>query len=101
MKKTKKISSLGILDIILNLELSQKEANKFNININQYKSIQDLKYLFQSNNNSSNQYNFNIIDSISLSSENDFINTLLYINRAYNNKSFIDLVNLSIIHLNR
>ena len=92
MKKTKKISSLGILDIILNLELSQKEANKFNININQYKSIQDLKYLFQSNNNSSNQYNFNIIDSISLSSENDFINTLLYINRAYNNKSFIEFI---------
>ena len=92
MKKTKKISSLGILDIILNLELSQKEANKFNININQYKSIRDLKYLFQSNNNSSNQYHFNIIDSISLSSDNDFINTLLYINRAYNNKSFIEFI---------
>ncbi len=92
MQQTKKISSIGILDIILNLELSQKEANEYNININKYKSINDLQNLFQTKNNISNEYNFNIIDHISLSSDNNLINALLYINRAYNNKSFIEFI---------
>ena len=92
MQQTKKISSIGILDIILNLELSQIEANEYNININKYKSINDLQNLFQTKNNISNEYNFNVIDHISLSSDNNLINALLYINRAYNNKSFIEFI---------
>ena len=45
MELPKKICSFGIFDINLNLELSQKEANKYNFNINKYNYIEELKNL--------------------------------------------------------
>ena len=91
MHQPKKICSLGILDINLNLELSQKEATVYNFNINKYNSIRDLQSMFLKNNYNS-QLAFNIVEHISLSSNNNLINALLFINRAYKNKSFIEFI---------
>ena len=92
MELPKKLCSLGIFDIVLNLELFQKEANKYNFNINKYNSIEDLEKLFQPKNKYNNNDNFNILEHIALSSENNLINTLLFINRAYKKKSFIEFI---------
>ena len=93
MELPKKICSLGILDINLNLELFEKEAYKYNFNINKYNSVEDLKtFLEQKNGSLNKQLSFNILEHISLTSDNNLINTLLFINRAYKNKSFIEFI---------
>ena len=93
MELPKKICSLGILDINLTLELTQKESIKYNFFFNKYNSADELQKFFQQKINlKNNQVYFDIIDHISLSSDNNLINTLLFINRAYNNKSFIEFI---------
>ena len=89
MEFPKKICSLGILDINLNLILSQKEANLFHFNLSNYNSIEDFKSFFDQK---TNQFYFDVLDHFSLSSDNNLINILLFINRAYKNKSFIEFI---------
>ena len=98
----KKLCSLGILDIDINLTLTQSEADKYNFNIDNYNEVSDLKNLFypeeDSNTNNTNNTNSNSTNEIDyfnhiyLSSENNLINTLLYINRAYKLKTFIEFI---------
>ena len=93
MELPKKLCSFGVLDIILKLELFQKEVNKYNFNINKYNSLDDLECLFEPKfKYKNNKENFNVLDHISLFSENNLINTLLFINRSYKNKSFIEFI---------
>ena len=90
MELPKKICSLWILDIILNFELTQKESIKYNFNFNKCNSVDYLQTFFDQKSNLKNNQNYsNILDHISLTSDNNLINTLLFINRAYKNKSFI------------
>ena len=79
---TKKLCSLGRLNININLVLRKTEAQKLNFDINSYNGIEDLKDIFC----------FNYMDFITLTSDNYLINTLLYINRASKNKSFIEFI---------
>ena len=93
MENPKKICSLGILDIILKLELTQKEAIKNNFNFNKCNSVDYLlSFLDNKINLKDNQSYRNFLDNISLTSYNNLINTLLFINRAYKNKSFIEFI---------
>ena len=86
----KKLCSIGILDIELNLILYQSQVEKYNFNINKYNKVQDLKNLFYGNNN--NENNLDYFNYVSLSSENNLINTLLFINRSYKSKTFIEFI---------
>lgn len=79
---TKKLCSLGRLNININLVFRQTEAQKLKFDINSYNKIEDLKGIFS----------FNYMDYITLTSDNYLINTLLYINRASKNKSFIEFI---------
>ena len=79
---TKKLCSLGRLNININLVLHKTEAQKLNFDINSYNKIEDLKDILS----------FNYMDFITLTSDNYLINTLLYINRASKNKSFIEFI---------
>jgi len=79
---TKKLCSLGRLNININLVLRKTETQKLNFDINSYNKIEDLKNIFS----------FNYMDFITLTSDNYLINTLLYINRASKNKSFIEFI---------
>ena len=92
----KKICSLGILDINLNLVLRKAQAENYNFNINKYNTVEDLEKLFypKENENEKN-ININYIDYISLSSNNNLINTLLFINRAYKTKTFVEFIMLN------
>ena len=94
MELPKKICSFGIFDINLNLELSQKEASEHNFNINKYNYIEDLKNIFYPRNNSinDNEFNFDILNHISLTSDNNLINSLLFINKANKYKSFVEFI---------
>ena len=104
----KKLCSLGVLDINLNLVLRKSLADKYNFNINNYDTVEDLQTLFyketQSKCNNYYYYNdshdqikekINYLDYISLSSNNNLINTLLFINRAYKTKTFIEFIMLN------
>ena len=92
----KKLCSLGILDININLTLARTEADKYNFNIDNYNEVSDLKNLFypeeDSNTNSNSKIDIDYFNHIYLSSENNLINTLLYINRAYKLKTFIEFI---------
>ena len=103
--KIKKLCSLGILDFNINLVLRKSEAKHLNFNIESYVTIEDLKNLFnfednkneinqinENNFNNSNNFTNNYLDFITLTSDNNLINTLLYINRAYKKKSFIEFI---------
>ena len=94
MELPKKICSFGIFDINLNLELSQKEASESNFNINKFNYIEDLKNLFYSKNSSinNNEFNFDILNHISLTSDNNLINSLLFINKSNKYKSFVEFI---------
>ena len=85
---TPKLCAIGILDIELNLIIRENEKKLNNLNLKNFKKIEDLKYFF-------NNSNFNFIDNISLSTKNNLLNTLLYINRAFKNKTFIELIMLN------
>ena len=84
----KKLCSIGILDININLILSKNKAKNLNFNIDSYNTIEDLKNLFQIE----DSQNSNYLDFITLSSDNYLINTLLYINRCSTTKTFIEFI---------
>ena len=87
----KKLCSLGILDININLILTESQAEKYDFNIDDYNTVPDLKNLFYP---LTTDYNTEIdyFKHIFLSSDNNLINTLLYINRAYKPKTFIEFI---------
>ena len=90
----KKLCSLGILDININLTLTKTESEKYNFDIDNYNEVSDLKNLFypeeESETNTNNDIDY--FNHIFLSSDNNLINTLLYINRAYKSKTFIEFI---------
>jgi len=90
----KKLCSLGILDININLTLTKTESEKYNFDIDNYNEVSDLKNLFYPEEDSETNTNNDIdyFNHIFLSSDNNLINTLLYINRAYKSKTFIEFI---------
>ena len=104
---TKRLCSLGILDININLYLYESHAFEMNLKLDTYNSVDDLQKIFQllnSNLNSRKNISldnkeeqksinyFNYEKYITLDSDNCLINTLLYINKAYKNKTFIEFI---------
>ncbi len=104
---TKRLCSLGILDININLYLYESHALEMNLKLDAYNSVDDLQEIFQllnSNLNSRKNISldnkeeqktinyFNYEKYITLDSDNCLINTLLYINKAYKNKTFIEFI---------
>jgi hypothetical protein len=94
----KKLCSIGLLNIKLNLTLRKTFAENNNFDINEYNSIEDLERLFRPNvelNSERSEIDNNYIDYInliSLSSDDDLLNTLFFINRAYQTKTFIEFL---------
>lgn len=86
----KKLCSIGILDIDLNLILYKSLAKTNNFDINNYNKVQDLKNIFYEKKNNENTIDY--FNYIFLSSDNNLINTLLFINRAYKTKTFIEFI---------
>ena len=102
------ICAIGKLDIDLNLTLRKSEAEYFKFNISDYNKVEDLKQLFFPNNydkqeesyenNNDEKYekpNINYLNYISLSSQDKFTNILLFINRAFKEKLFVELILLN------
>ena len=104
---TKRLCSLGILDININLYLYESHAFEMNLKLDAYNSVDDLQEIFKllnSNLNSRKNISldnkeeqktinyFNYEKYITLDSDNCLINTLLYINKAYKNKTFIEFI---------
>ena len=66
--RKQKLSSLGILNLQMNLTLTEKEASSFEIDIDNYNNVEDLSAIFKDK---------SIINLVSLSSNSFLINTLL------------------------
>jgi hypothetical protein len=86
----KKLCSLGILDIELNLILNQSLAEKNHFNIDEYDDVRQLKELFYPSEEKHLEINY--FNHLYLSSKNNLINILLSINRAYKSKTFIEFI---------
>ena len=104
---TKRLCSLGILDININLFLYESQMLDIDLKLDSYNSIDDLQNLFeklnstlisQKNKNTNEKeeeksfHYFNYENIIKLDSDNCLINSLLYINKAYKNKTFIEFI---------
>ena len=104
---SKKLCSLGILDININLFLYESQMMDIDLKLDYYNSIDDLQNLFeklnstlisQKNKNTNEKeeeksfHYFNYENIIKLDSDNCLINSLLYINKAYKNKTFIEFI---------
>ena len=104
---SKKLCSLGILDININLFLYESQMMDIDLKLDSYNSIDDLPNLFeklnstlisQKNKNTNEKeeeksfHYFNYENIIKLDSDNCLINSLLYINKAYKNKTFIEFI---------
>ena len=104
---SKKLCSLGILDININLFLYESQMLDIDLKLDSYNSIDDLQNLFeklnstlisQKNKNTNEKeeeksfHYFNYENIIKLDSDNCLINSLLYINKAYKNKTFIEFI---------
>ena len=104
---SKKLCSLGILDININLFLYESQMMDIDLKLDSYNSIDDLQNLFeklnstlisQKNKNMNEKeeeksfHYFNYENIIKLDSDNCLINSLLYINKAYKNKTFIEFI---------
>ena len=104
---TKRLCSLGILDININIFLYESQMMNMILNLDSYNNIDDLSKLFQILNSNLISKN-NLINSgkeeekainyinyeniIGLDSDNCLINTLLYINKAYKHKTCIEFI---------
>ena len=93
----KKLCSIGLLNIKLTLTLRKSFAENNNFNIDNYNSSEDLSKLFppkiSSNSENIKKENYiDYMDYISLSSDDNLLNTLFYINRAYKTKTFIEFL---------
>ena len=86
----KKLCSLGILDININLTLTESQAENYNFNIDDYNTVLDLKNIFYPDEEPEIEIDY--FKYIYISSDNNIINTLLYINRAYKSKTFIEFI---------
>lgn len=104
---SKKLCSLGILDININLFLYESQMMDIDLKLDSFNSIDDLQNLFeklnstlisQKNKNMNEKeeeksfHYFNYENIIKLDSDNCLINSLLYINKAYKNKTFIEFI---------
>ena len=101
----KKLCSIGLLNIKLNLTLRKSFVENNNFNIDNYNSIKDLQKLFYpktvlNSDETSNNY-IDYINYISLSSDDNLLNTLLFINRAYHTKTFIEFLIPNEIQFNK
>ena len=98
-----KLCAIGNLDIEFNLVLRSSEAECFKFEINTINSPLDLKNLFypEVDENNEERNIINYFDYVTLSSKNDFINTLLFINRAFKNKTFVELILLNQMHFSQ
>ena len=86
----KKLCSLGILDININLTLTESQAENYNFNIDDYNTVLDLKNIFYPDEEPEIEIDY--FKHIYISSDNNIINTLLYINRSYKSKTFIEFI---------
>ena len=105
---TKRLCSLGILDININLFLYESQILDMNLKLDTYNSNDDLLEIFEKLNSSLNSKNnkeyqnkegkeknidyINYEKIIFLDSDNCLINTLLYINKSHKTKTFIEFI---------
>lgn len=86
-----RISAIGILDITLHLTLRPTDIEKNNIDISSINTTEDLGNLLYDK----EEPRKDLIDLITLSSNSFLINILLWINRAFKQKTFIELITLN------
>ena len=70
--------------------MTESQAENYNFNIDDYNTVLDLKNIFYPDEEPEIEIDY--FKHIYISSDNNIINTLLYINRAYKSKTFIEFI---------
>ena len=91
-KAFKNVMGLGDIDYEFNLELSEKEALSYKFDLNQANSIHDCKSLLLKT---------SVKNKILISSKNNLINLLLFINKTNTSKSFTEFLSINCLFLNQ
>ena len=86
MSQFLKLSAFGPLDLELCLFLTDDDISQFSINLKEIKNIKDCESFLKEK---------KIQEQISITSKSFIVNSLLFINRAYKFKTFIELILLN------
>ena len=87
-----KVMGLGDIDYEFSLNLSEPEAKLYKFDIDQAKSLKDCKNLLQIE---------EVKEKISISSKNNLVNLLLFVNKTNQNKIFAEFLSLNCLFLNQ
>lgn len=98
MKKYIKVAGLGLAEFDLTLSLTSSQATQYGINMSVINSINDCQQFLVPSDASKNKTN-PLVDLIKIRSNNSTVNSLLFINKAFKKKAFIELICLHLVKL--
>lgn len=93
-----KLISIGLLELDFTLNLNQRDLTEYSIDLENINSLNDCSYFL--NFDYFSEIKHPLLQKITLSSKNNLINTLLFINKVFKKKSFIELMLFSEIEFN-
>ena len=92
------IASIGILNLTFTLSLTQTQAKQLQFNINDYNCLDDLEKAFYPSSTETQNINYEddqLLDYVTLSSNDILLSTLLYLNRCSKIRFFIEFITLN------
>ncbi len=87
-----KVLGIGDIDYEFTINLTQAEANFHKFDIDKVRSLQDCKALLEQE---------EIREKIQISSKNNLINLLLFLNKTNLNKTFVEFLSLNCLSLSQ
>ena len=85
-----KVLGIGDIDYEFSIDLTQAEANYLNFDIDRVRSLQDCKTLLEQE---------EVREKMTISSKNNLINLLLFLNKTNSNKTFVEFLSLNSLSL--
>lgn len=87
-----KVLGIGDIDYEFTINMTQAEANFLKFDIDKIKSLQDCKTLLEQE---------EVRDKMQISSKNNLINLLLFLNKTNLNKTFVEFLSLNCLSLSQ
>ena len=85
-----KVMGIGDIDYEFSINLTQAEANYLKFDIDKVRTLQDCKGLLEQE---------EIREKLTISSKNNLINLLLFLNKTNSNKTFVEFLSLNSLSL--
>lgn len=85
-----KITAIGPIDFTFNFTVRKSQASQLRVDLKAIKELSDLRLLFFDDNEKTNLNNN--VKNVSVSTENNYINSLLFSNRSAIQKHYIEMI---------